>query len=49
VLSELEALGVAYGDVTERLESDGLAAFDTSWRDLGDQLRARLSVAAVAA
>jgi transaldolase len=46
VLSELDALGVAYGDVTERLESDGLAAFDASWRDLGDQLRARLSVAA---
>jgi transaldolase len=39
VLSELEALGIDYGDVTESLESNGLAIFDASWRDLGDQLR----------
>jgi transaldolase len=39
VLSELEALGIDYGDVTDSLESNGLAIFDTSWRDLGDQLR----------
>ncbi len=39
VLSELEALGIDYGDVTEGLESNGLAIFDASWRDLGDQLR----------
>ena len=38
VLSDLEALGVDYGDVTEGLESNGLAIFDASWRDLGDQL-----------
>jgi transaldolase len=38
VLSDLEALGVDYGDVTEALESNGLAAFDASWRDLADQL-----------
>jgi transaldolase len=38
VLSELEALGVDYADVTEGLESNGLAIFDASWRDLGDQL-----------
>jgi transaldolase len=42
VLSELEALGVDYDDVTERLESSGLAAFDASWRELGDQLRTAL-------
>jgi transaldolase len=39
VLSELKALGIDYGDVTEGLESNGLAIFDASWRDLGDQLR----------
>ena len=42
VLSELEALGVDYGDVTGKLESNGLAAFDASWRELGDQLRTAL-------
>jgi hypothetical protein len=39
VLSALEALGVDYGEVTEKLENNGLAAFDASWRELGDQLR----------
>jgi transaldolase len=39
VLSELEAIGVDYGEVTEGLERNGLAIFDASWRDLGDQLR----------
>ncbi len=42
VLSDLEALGVNYGDVTESLERNGLAAFDASWRELGDQLRTAL-------
>jgi len=42
VLRELEAIGVDYGDVTGRLESNGLAAFDASWRELGDQLRTAL-------
>jgi len=42
VLSELEALGVDYGDVTEGLETSGLAAFDASWRELGDQLATSL-------
>jgi len=42
VLSDLEALGVDYGEVTEKLESNGLAAFDASWREVGDQLRAAL-------
>jgi len=42
VLRELEAIGVDYGDVTEGLESNGLAAFDASWRELGDQLRTAL-------
>jgi transaldolase len=42
VLSELEALGVDYGDVTESLETNGLGAFDASWRELGDQLATAL-------
>jgi len=42
VLSELKALGVDYGDVTEGLETSGLAAFDASWRELGDQLATAL-------
>jgi transaldolase len=42
VLSDLEALGIDYGDVTDKLESNGLAAFDASWRELGDQLRIAL-------
>jgi len=42
VLSQLQALGVDYDDVTARLEDNGLAAFDASWRELGDQLAAKL-------
>ena len=43
VLSELQTLGVDYNDVTASLEEDhGLAAFDASWRELGDQLAARI-------
>ncbi|HLK76152.1 MAG TPA: transaldolase [Streptosporangiaceae bacterium] len=42
VLSGLEAIGVDYGEVTEGLESNGLAAFDASWRELGDQIAGRL-------
>ncbi len=42
VLSDLETIGVDYGDVTEGLESNGLAAFDASWRELGDQIAAQL-------
>jgi transaldolase len=42
VLSELRALGVDYDDVTASLEDNGLAAFDASWRELGDELAAKL-------
>lgn len=40
VFSDLEELGVDYGDVTEVLESNGLATFGASWMELGDRLRA---------
>ena len=36
VLGDLQALSVAYGDVTSVLENNGLAAFDASWQELGD-------------
>jgi transaldolase len=42
VLSQLAALGIDYDDVTTRLEDNGLAAFDASWRELSNQLAARL-------
>jgi transaldolase len=42
VLSGLKAIGVDYGEVTEGLETNGLAAFDASWRELGDQIAAQL-------
>jgi len=42
VLAALEAIGVDYGEVTEGLESNGLAAFDASWRELGDQIAGQL-------
>jgi transaldolase len=42
VLSDLEAIGVDYGEVTDGLETNGLAAFDASWREVGDQIAARL-------
>ena len=42
VLSELAAVGVDYDDVTAGLEQRGLELFDASWRELSDQLAAKL-------
>ena len=42
VLSRLHDLGIDYDEVTCTLEERGLAAFDTSWRDLGGQLAAAM-------
>ena len=42
VLTELAAVGVDYGDVTAGLEQHGLELFDASWRELSDQLAAKL-------
>ena len=42
VLSELAAVGVDYDDVTAGLEQHGLELFDASWRELSDQLAAKL-------
>ena len=42
VLSELAAAGVDYDDVTAGLEQHGLELFDASWRELSDQLAAKL-------
>jgi transaldolase len=38
----LAAVGVDYDDVTAGLEQHGLEMFDASWRELSDQLAARL-------
>ena len=42
VLSELATAGVDYDDVTASLEQRGLELFDASWRELSDQLAAKL-------
>jgi transaldolase len=42
VLSGLAAVGVDYDDVTAGLEEHGVQVFDASWRELGNQLAARL-------
>ena len=42
VLSELAAAGIDYDDVTAGLEQRGLELFDASWRELSDQLAAKL-------
>jgi transaldolase len=42
VLSQLQAVGIDYDDVTTTLENNGLAAFDAAWQELGDQLAAQL-------
>jgi transaldolase len=42
VLTELAAAGVDYDDVTAGLEQRGLELFDASWRELSDQLAAKL-------
>ena len=42
MLDGLAAVGVDYDDVTADLEQRGLEMFDASWRELGDQLAAKL-------
>jgi transaldolase len=42
VLSQLATAGIDYDDVTAGLEQRGLESFDASWRELSDQLAARL-------
>jgi transaldolase len=42
VLDQLKAIGVDYDDVTADLEADGVAKFDASWQEVGDQVTAAL-------
>jgi transaldolase len=42
VLDGLRALGIDYDDVVQTLEDDGVAKFDASWDQLGEQLAATL-------
>ncbi|WP_405717328.1 transaldolase [Streptomyces sp. NBC_01537] len=41
-LNQLEALGIDYDDVVQKLEDEGVAAFDASWDRLREQLSATL-------
>jgi hypothetical protein len=41
-LADLSRAGVDYDDVTAGLEQHGLELFDASWRELSDQLAAKL-------
>jgi transaldolase len=41
-LSQLQAIGIDYDEVTQGLEDQGVAAFDAAWQELGDQLAAQL-------
>lgn len=38
----LRTLGIDYDDVVQTLEDDGVAKFDASWDQLGEQLAATL-------
>jgi transaldolase len=42
VLSQLQAVGIDYDEVTQGLEDQGVAAFDAAWQELGDRLAAKL-------
>jgi transaldolase len=41
-LDALEALGVAYDDVVQVLEDEGVEKFETSWNELLDSTKAEL-------
>ena len=43
LLNAIDAQGIAYAEVTEKLEIEGLAKFDASWADLGDTVAAALA------
>jgi transaldolase len=42
VLHRLRALGIDFGDMVQTREDDGMAKFDASWDQLGEQLAAIL-------
>ena len=42
VLSQLQALGLGYDDIMQRLEDDAVTKFDAAWEQLGEQLAAAL-------
>lgn len=42
VLNRLQALGIDYDEVVQKLEDEGVAAFDASWDRLREQLAATL-------
>ncbi len=42
LFGQLRGLGIDYDDVVQKLEDDGVAAFDGAWERLGEQLAATL-------
>jgi transaldolase len=42
VLDRLQAFGIDYDDVVQKLEDEGVAAFEASWDRLREQLSATL-------
>ena len=42
LFGQLRGLGIDYDDVVQKLEDDGVAAFDTAWERLGEQLATTL-------
>jgi transaldolase len=42
LFSQLERLGIDYGDVVQHLEDNGVTTFDNAWRQLSEQLTATL-------
>jgi transaldolase len=42
VFDQLRGLGIDYDDVVQKLEDDGVAAFDSAWERLGGQLATTL-------
>ncbi|MFW0169215.1 transaldolase [Rothia sp. P4278] len=43
VLNQLEAVGISYKEIVEKLETEGLDKFEISWKELLDTVQAALS------
>ncbi|HJD50888.1 MAG TPA: transaldolase, partial [Candidatus Rothia avistercoris] len=43
ILNQLEAVGISYNDVVEKLETEGVEKFEVSWKELLDTVTAALS------
>ncbi|MGV3149263.1 transaldolase [Rothia nasimurium] len=43
ILNQLEAVGISYNDVVEKLETEGVEKFEVSWKELLDTVTAALA------